>query len=313
MNLSRLFNAGLLVIAVWIYSAAAWAQQEPPTGGVPQHLIVTAEPKHGKEIPAINRQDVTVYEGKDKDEITDWVPAQGDHAALELFILLDDSSSNSLGRQIDDIKQFIQAQPPSTKIGVAYMQNGIARVQQELTSDHAQAAKALRLPMGIAGVNATPYFALSDLVKRWPADSARHEVLMVTDGIDRYYGTGDLADPYVQSAIDDAARAGVIVSAIYNPGAGHFGHDYWQTYWGQIYLSQLTDQTGGEGYYLGMTGSPVAFAPYLNDLAQRLQHQYLLSFLAKPEKKAGFQNVRVATEVTGVDLVAPRRIYVPAP
>jgi len=313
MNLSRLLSVGLLGLAVWVYSANAWGQQEPPTGGVPAHMVVTAEPKHGNEVPTISQADVMVMEGKDKDTVTDWIPAQGDHAALELFVLLDDGSSFSLGRQLDDIKHFVEGQPATAKIGIAYMQNGIARVEQNLTSDHAQAAKALRLPMGIRGVNASPYFSLSDLVKRWPADNARHEVIMVTDGIDPYYGIGDLEDPYLDAAIDDSLRAGVIVSAIYNPGVGHFGHDYWLTYWGQNYLAELTDMTGGEGYYLGMTGSPVAFQPYLNDLAQRLQHQYWLGFLAKPEKKAGLQRVRVGTEVKGVDLVAARQVYVQAP
>lgn len=313
MNLSRLFSAGLLGLAVWIYAANAWGQQEPPTGGVPVHMVVTAEPKHGKEVPTISQADVMVTEGKEKDTVTDWIPAQGDHAALELFILLDDSSSFSLGRQLDDIKNFIDGQPPTAKIGLAYMQNGIARVAQDLTSDHAQAAKALRLPLGIGGVNASPYFSLSDLVKRWPADNARHEVLMVTDGIDPYYGIGDLDDPYLDAAIDDSIRAGVIVSVIYNPGVGHFGHDYWLTYWGQNYLAELTDATGGEGYYLGMTGSPVAFQPFLEDEARRLENQYWLGFLAKPEKKAGFQRVRVSTEVKDVDLVSARRVYVQAP
>lgn len=51
-------------------------------------------------------------------------------------------------------------------------------------------------------------------------------------------------------------RAGVTVSAIYTPGVGHFGHSYWQTYWGQIYLSQLADETGGEAYYIGFSGPP---------------------------------------------------------
>jgi hypothetical protein len=75
-------------------------------------------------------------------------------------------------------------------------------------------------------------------------------------------------------------RAGITVSAIYTPGVGHFGHSYWQTYWGQIYLSQLADETGGEAYYIGFTGPPVSFTPFLEDAGKRLMHQYLLTFLA---------------------------------
>ena len=252
-----------------------------------------------------------VLEKHDRDKVIDWVPAQGDNAALELFIFLDDGSRSSLGTQLEDIRKFIHAQPPSTKIGVAYMRNGTAIIAQDLTSDHESAAKALRLPMGVGGADASPYFALSDLVKRhWPASDARRAVMMVTDGIDHYYGSGDLQDPYLDAAIDDALRAGVMVSAIYNPDAGHFGHSYWQTYWGQIYLSHLADETGGEAYYIGFNGPAVAFAPYLEDETNRLAHQYLLTFLPQPQKKSGWQRVRVTTEVPNVDLVSAGKIYV---
>jgi hypothetical protein len=271
---------------------------------------VTVEPKHGSNVPVITRDDVMVHQGKDRDQVTDWTPAQGDRAALELFILIDDDANTSLGSQLEDIRQFINAQPSTTKIGVAYMQNGIARVAQEPTSDHAQAAKALRLPMGAGGANASPYFSLSDLVKKWPTGAERREVLMVSDGIDRYYGEGDLEDPYLQAALDDAGKAGIVVSAIYTPGVGHYGHSYWQNYWGQIYLSQLADKTGGEAYYIGFTGAPVTFAPYLDDVARRLAHQYFLGFLAKPEKKSGWQQIRLSTEIPNVDLVSAGRVYV---
>ena len=127
------------------------------------------------------------------------------------------------------------AQPASTKVGVAYMQNGVAKVAQNLTSDHALAAKAVRLPLGIGGVNASPYFSISDLVKHWPATTARREVFMASDGIDRYYESADLLDPYLDAAVDDAQRAGIVVFDVYTPGLGHFGHSYWLNYWGQIY------------------------------------------------------------------------------
>jgi hypothetical protein len=274
------------------------------------HLTVTAESSHGANVPVINKDEVMVFEGHNKDTVTEWIPAQGDHAALELFLLIDDSANSSLGSQLEDLRQFINAQPPTTRVGVAYMQNGIARIVQNPTAEHAQAAKALRLPMGIGGANASPYFSLSDLVKRWPASNARHEVLMVSSGIDRYYGAGDLLDPYLQAAIDDAGKAGVLVSAIYTPDVGHFGHSFWQSYWGQLYLSELAERTGGEAYYIGFTGTPVTFAPYLDDLAHRLQHQYIVGFIPKPQSKPGWQRVRAATEVPNVDLVSAGRVYV---
>jgi len=310
----RKTNLPSLTLFVFLFALAslecAAAQQAPSAGGIPVHILVTVEPKHGSNVPVITRDDVMVHQGKDRDQVTDWTPAQGDRAALELFILIDDDANTSLGSQLEDIRQFINAQPSTAKIGVAYMQNGIARVAQGPTGDHAQAAKALRLPMGTGGANASPYFSLSDLVKKWPTGAERREVLMVSDGIDRYYGEGDLEDPYLQAALDDAGKAGIVVSAIYTPGVGHYGHSYWQNYWGQIYLSQLADKTGGEAYYIGFTGAPVTFAPYLDDLARRLEHQYFLGFLAKPEKKSGWQQIRLSTEIPNVDLVSAGRVYV---
>jgi hypothetical protein len=273
-------------------------------------MVVTVEPHHGSEVPPVNREDVMVYEGKDRDAVTEWIPAQGNRAGVELFIMLDDGADSSLGQQLQDLRKFIDAQPASTKIGIAYMQNGTARIEQNLTSDHAQAAKALRLPMGIRGANGSPYFSLTDLIKRWPESPERREVLMASDGVDLFYGSGDLLDPYVDEAIQNAQRAGILVSAIYTPGVGHFGHSYWQTYWGQLYLAQLADKTGGEAYYIGFNGPPVSFAPYLEDLDHRLSHQYFLTFLAKPPKKAGWQPVKLRTEVPKVDLVSADRIYV---
>ena len=135
---------------------------------------------------------------------------------------------------------------------------------------------------------------------------------MASDGVDLYYGFGDLQDPYLAEAIDDAQRAGVMVSVIYTPSIGHIGHSYWLNYWGQLYLSELAEKTGGEAYYIGFTGPPVAFAPYLDNTAHRLNHQYLLTFLAKPQKKAGLQRIKIKTEVPHVDLVGPERVYVPA-
>ena len=288
------------------------AQIVPATNGVSAHMVVTEEARQGSDVPVISPEDVIVHEGNELEKITGWVPAQGDHAELELFILLDDGSRTSLGTQLGDIRQFINAQPTSTKIGVAYMRNGIGRIEQNPTSDHSLAAKAVRLPLGMSGANGSPYFSLSDLVKHWPKSNSRREVLMVSDGVDRYYDGNDFLDPYLAAAIGAAQRAGVVVSVIYYPGVGNSGRSDWRTYMGQMYLAQVAKETGGASYYIGFNGPPVAFAPYLHDLANRLNHQYLLSFLAEPNNKAGLEPVKLATEVPNADLVSADRVYVPA-
>ena len=58
------------------------------------------------------------------------IPAQGDSAALQLMILIDDTLNPSVGNNLTDLKDFISAQPASTLIGVGYMANATANIVQ---------------------------------------------------------------------------------------------------------------------------------------------------------------------------------------
>ena len=131
---------------------------------------------------------------------------------------------------------------------------------------------------------------------------------MVSSGIDPDYGSGP-DNPYLNHAIDTAQRAGVVVYSIYFPTAGRFGRGYQLINWGQNYLSQLSEETGGEFYWEG-NHAPVSLTPYLDNMNRRLNEQYLLTFLAEPENKAGFQTIKLATEVPHVGLAGPRKVYV---
>jgi hypothetical protein len=273
---------------------------------------VTVEAKKEKQTPpTLNKEDVMAYSGKERLAVTGWLPLQGEHAGLQLLILLDDGSGTGLSTQLNDLRDFITAQPATTSIAVGYMRNGTVQFTSQFTQDHAQAAKSLRIPIGQAGINGSPYFSLSDAIKRWPEGPERHEVLMVSDGIDRYgLGTG-LDDPYVNAAISDAQRRGIVVFTIYARGIGHFGHSYWRNSWGQNFLSQLSDETGGDSFYIGF-GNPVSFKPYLDQLSERLKHQYLLTITMKPGKKADFRPMKLHTEVPNADLAYPDRVWVRA-
>lgn len=274
-------------------------------GGVPVSLVVTAE---GKSIPTIQAADIMVYQGNTRATVRDLVPLQGDKAGLQLAILIDDGADTNLGGQLGDLKKFILGLPESTEVGVGYIRNGTVAMTQPWTADHTKAMDGLRLPMAIRGVDASPYISLSDLIKKWPQSDKRREVLMITDGVDLLGGPPP-QDPYLDEAIRDAQRAGVIVYSIYFRGEGHFGHSYWRINWGQNYLSQLSEETGGEAYWQGF-GNPVAFAPYLEDLGQKLNHQYRLTFLSKSEKKPALEPVKLRTELHKVELLHADRVYV---
>jgi hypothetical protein len=134
---------------------------------------------------------------------------------------------------------------------------------------------------------------------------------MITSGIDTVY-VGTYPNPYVDAAVQDAQCAGVVVYSIYTPSAGHFGHSYWRTDWGQNLLSQLSEETGGESYYLMGPQGPVSFAPYLDELNRQLPNQFLLTFLAEPQKKAGREPVKVTSEFHSVDLLHADSVCVAA-
>lgn len=95
-------------------------------------------------------------------------------------------------------------------------------------------------------------------------------------------------NPFLDAAIDDAQRNGVVVCAIYMPSAGHAGHSPWLMNWAQSHLGQIAEESGGEAYMLGF-GSPVSFAPYVEDIATHLAHHYGVT---EPEAKGGFGDVR---------------------
>jgi hypothetical protein len=300
----------VLMIASALLTCGSPSLRSQEAGMVPVHMVVTAEARHGGEVPVITREDVTVYQGRNRAQVTDWVPLQGERAGLQLFLLLDDASVTSLGSQLEDIRQFIATQPPTTLIGIGYMRDGGVDTVQNFTTDHVQAVKALRLPLGTTGAFASPWLSVGDLISRWPESPMRREILMITDGIDRLGGVGP-ANPYVDTAIELAQKAGLIIHAIFATGVGHYGRMFWPINWGQNYLSQVASETGGEAYFLGFE-TPVSFAPYLEDLNRRLNHQYLLVFLAKPGKKSELQPVRPRTEVPNAELVAASKVWVPA-
>src|SRR5580698_6357072 len=77
-------------------------------------MTVTANVDKGKRAPQIEKADVSVKQGKEALQVTEWVPAQGDRAGLELFFLIDDASAWNLGSQLEDLRTFINAQPSTT-------------------------------------------------------------------------------------------------------------------------------------------------------------------------------------------------------
>jgi hypothetical protein len=270
-----------------------------------------------------------VKQGKDRLQVTDWIPARGEQAGLQLFVLIDDTCDTSLGGHLDDLRAFIAAQPIATAIAIGYMRNANVNVVQDFTTDHEKAARALRLPLGTLSSQDSPYLSLTSLLQRWPESKLRREVLMISDGIDRLRGYAPTApsrvgparatsttmlyiSPDVETASDASQKSGVIVHSIYAPGVGRAHRNFYEAQNGLNGLSKLSDETGGEAFYL-TAQNPVSYKPYIDRLQVILDNQYFLVFLAKPQKKAGFQRIKIDTEVPGIEFVAADYVWVPAP
>ena len=273
----------------------AFAQEGP----LPTQILVNVDAKSAP--PAVT--DLTIDVNGHKEPLSAWTPVAPNGA--QVAVLIDDGIRESVGSQLDTIRIWIQHLPAGTEVLVGYMENGRVVADQGFTADHALAASGVHLPQGIPGDSASPYFCLSDFVKKWPvagdtqpanavptigsyptqanARKARF-VLMLTNGVDPYNGSTSPLNqdsPYVATAVEDAQRAGVAVYSIYYADAGFRGNH--GSFSGQSYLSQLSQGTGGTPYFEG-TGSPVSLAPFLANFQRAISETYIATFEAPTGK-----------------------------
>jgi hypothetical protein len=272
-------------------------------------MTVTAVGKKESVPPPIKKEDVELFQGKERMQVADW--KRGD--TLFLAILIDDSLDSEAASQWSDLKSFINAQPQDTYVAVAYARNGAAMVAQDFTQDHALAAKALRIPLGGQGAFTSPYLALQDWLKRWPSATGdrRSSVVMISSGVDYFRGGFDPIDPDLDSTIERAQKENINVWTIYYPDDGHAGRRPFRVFNAQSNLSRLSEETGAESYYLEF-GRPVSLKPYFDEIQSHLNNQYLLTFEGSGGKKGKFERVRVSTEIPKVEFITPSEVFLPA-
>lgn len=313
MSRKTLLLAPAILLAMAICSAPAlFAQdsQASPSGTV--QVTVTARAKRGTA-QSLSVQDVTVHEDRNPCHVADLVPLNRADSPLQLMIFIDSDATTHVAAQFQDISRFIQALPQNAGVGLAYALNGSARIDQPLTTDRAAISKALHVTLGPSAGNTSIYGSLSDLIQKWPGGAGQREVLLVSDGIDPTYGffnTQPDQNPGLQKAIRDAQANHIILFSIF-VSSGRITRNEILNLNGQGSLSELTSDTGGYSFSQG-TQTPISFSPFLSDLQTMLSQQYLLTFHPTPAKSSGFHNIKVNTEVSGVKLLAPNRVYVPA-
>lgn len=292
--------AGAMIFAMALIASSAAA-----AGPGSVTMTVTAVGRKDNAVPVVGKEDVQFFLNKERTQIADWRRGE----KLYLAVLIDDSLDSDVANQWADLKEFFNAQPPTTYVSVSYSRNGAAMLAQDFTNDHALAAKALRLPIG-GGAFSSPYLALLDLMKRWPASADRRSILLISSGIDYFRGNFPTS-PDLQTAFEHAQKQNINVWSIYFPDAGHRSRRFFLLTRAQSDLSQLAEETGAESFYLG-TDAPVTFKPFLDELATHLSHQYLLTFKGSGGAKGQFERTRVTTELPNLEFFAASQVFLPS-
>ena len=105
---------GLLVLLM-VATQIARSQEKSAPSTVQVHMVITAEaPNENEEAPVLRAENVQVSQGKNMLNVASIIAARGDHAALQLFVLIDDTCDSSIGNNLNDLRDFINAQPAST-------------------------------------------------------------------------------------------------------------------------------------------------------------------------------------------------------
>jgi hypothetical protein len=306
--------SAIVLAAGTLMAASPGFAQKNTLQGQGRAIVTVVPSAKNANAGQISAQNLKVkVNGKDS-AVTSFNQLQENNSPIELVLLLDAGARASLGTQFNDIQAFVKEMPPNTKMAIAYMQQGRAAFSSQLSSNAADVLKGLHLSTGIPGENASPYFCLSDLAKNWPSHdrTARREVLMITDGVDNYERRFDPDDPYVQTAIKDSVRAGLVVYSIYWKNTGRINNTWYETNAGQNLLLEVTQATGGNSYWQGL-GNPVSLQPFLQDLHRRLNNQYEVSFTAPSNGKPEVKSLKVDLHVPAAKVAAPQQVLVTGP
>lgn len=288
----------------------AQVQSQAKPAKVPVTTVVTVLGPNFTAPPALGKSDVVVRTGTRREDVLDWVPAQGDNAALQLAILIDDGTN--LGPYLDELRRFIQAQPKTTGVGLFYASMGMTVTVSPFSNDHDAVANKLRITLGRSGTSTSIFLSLIDVLKKLQSLPGRREVLLISDGHDRL--RGDLPEsPDVIGSIESAQKTGIVIHTLYasvgRPRPTSFGVTL-----AQGNLTREAGETGGQSFFQGLQ-TPVSFTPFLNQLDMVLHNQYFLRFTtARSTKPKGeLRGFKVTTEQRNVSITAASEAFVPGP
>ena len=284
---------------------------ESEHSGVPTQMVITVRPVPGGDSAASRRNQRPRGDAEQSGRAGNAVePLTGDLANMQLFVLLDDSTqSASLGDHLAELKTFLQSLPATTQVGIGYMRERNLRSGPGVHHGPSESRQSFAPAAGHSGRKCQPVFRAFRSGEALAIE--RHNRTPHGHDVDRRHrsvlGHATMDDPYVDTSIHDALKQGVMVYSIYLRGAGLYGRNSWVTNFGQSHLIEVSQETGGNAYFEAFS-DPVNIAPFLSDFQDRLANQYRVTVESSHEK--GVQPVKLRTELPGLKIDSPTRIYV---
>ena len=274
----------------------------------PVVIPVTIFTRGTRQEPELQTIDLNVIEdGEPQENLS--VRAIGTNSPITMAVLIQDDLVSSVANDTRSIAEFIRNLPKGSRVLVGYIRSGSLEVPQKFTVDLEKAAKAVRVPLGLASAAPyNPYVEVLEGLSRFVAQPAgRRAILLVSDGLDTSRGVdsgsaGQSLD--LQRAINRAQQRSVAVYSIYAPSVGlASSNNSTLVGYAQSSLQRLSDETGGKAFFQGL-GAPVSFQPFLRAITGALDRQVALTYLSTHTKK-GFHRIQIRSSAPGVELSYP--------
>jgi hypothetical protein len=193
---------------------------------------------------------------------------------INLAVLIQDDLVSQVSNELKATRDFIRSLPAGSQVMVGYITSGSLQVRQPFTTDLRRAAGSLRILVSSPSASPfNPYVEVLEALRRFdPEGKNRNVLLLISDGLDDSRGSDPatvLHSIDLERAISEAKRREVVIYSFYAPSAGLSQRDRLAASYGQSSLQRVSDETGGEAFFQGLTGF-VSFRPYFKRLTRAL-------------------------------------------
>ena len=274
MMLSAMLNISTPVTIVQAQDGTD-KKKEQPGAARPMTIPVGIKVRNTPELE-VQLLDLNVHEDGEPQSILS-IRAIVTDSPITLAVLIQDDLVTSASNEIKPIAEFIRKLPAGSRVMVAYIKSGSLQVRQKFTPDLEKAARALRVPLGLASAAPfNPYVEVIEGINRFESQpTGRRSMLLISDGLDVSRGTDSSSATQsidLQRAINQAQRRSVAIYSFYEPSVTlNQSNNQFLIGNAQSSLQRLSDETGGKAYFQG-SGAPVSFDPFLRDLDATLEN-----------------------------------------